>query len=167
MNRRPLLVLVLIAVLVGCQASAPPPAAPVNPAPAAAPAATPAVPAPADADEHEASEDAAATTAIPDTAAAIWQAIDAKRAELKTTVASGSLEQVHHQAFAIRDLVAALPAKSADLGPDAQATLANDAKFVATLASRLDETGDAGDRAATQANFDKLAALLDGMPRAK
>lgn len=93
-------------------------------------------------------------------AAAIWRVIDQKTTELDTTVQSGSLGEVHHIAFAIRDLVAALQSRSTGLAADQQIKVNNDVKFVATIADRLDASGDANDRAATQANFDKLTAVL-------
>ena len=164
MNARTLLFpLFLTGALAGCQAqqsdkpldttaTPPTPSTPVASEPAPATAAP---------------EAATEATPIPETADAIWQAIDQKTAELKATVASGSLENVHHQAFAIRDLVAALPAKSPTMTPEDQTQLQNAAKFVSTLADRLDESGDAGDRAAAQANFDKMVAVLSGIPRTK
>ena len=158
--------LVLISALAGCKANqssdtASTPAAPTAEAPAATP--MPAEPAAA----TTAPEADATPTAIPDTADGIWQAIDKHRVELKATIERGSLGEVHHHAFAIRDLVAALPAHSPTLPAEDQAKLADDVKFVATLASRLDETGDAGDKAGSQANYDKLVAVLNGITRTK
>lgn len=108
----------------------------------------------ADADE------AAEQITIPDNAAGILKAIDAKSAELKATIDSGKLDDVHHQAFAIRDLVAALPAKSASLPADQLARLKGNVKFVATLADRLDASGDANDLAGTKSNYAKLVKVL-------
>lgn len=99
-------------------------------------------------------------TVIPETTDAILQAIDAKSAELKKTIDGGALGEVHHQAFAIRDLVNALPAKSASLAADKLAKVKGEAKFVATLAERLDATGDAKDLAGTKQNYAKLTAVL-------
>lgn len=99
-------------------------------------------------------------TTIPATAEGVWQAIDAKAAELKKTIDKGDLGQVHHEAFAIRDLVAALPARSGALAPEKLAKVASGVKFVATLAERLDASGDAKDAAATKQNFEKLSTVL-------
>jgi hypothetical protein len=104
--------------------------------------------------------EAEAKTAIPETADAILLAIDTKSAELKKTIDSGALDEVHHQAFAIRDLVAALPAKSASLPADKLAKIRGNVKFVATLAERLDTTGDAKDMAGTKSNYAKLTTVL-------
>ena len=100
---------------------------------------------------------------IPATADGIWQAIDQHSAELDKVMQSGALEEVHHHAFAIRDLVAALPERSQSLPADKLAKVKGNVKFVATLAQRLDATGDAKDKAGTQANFEKLNKILEGM----
>lgn len=63
-------------------------------------------------------------------------------------------------AFAIRDLVAALPERSSSLSPDEKTKVQGDVKFVATLAERLDASGDAKDAVDTRGNFDKLASVL-------
>ncbi len=121
---------------------------------------------PADAHEPAAASPksgAAAETPIPSTAEGIWVAIDQKTAELKTTVKSGKLAEVHHLAFAVRDLVAALPEKSTTLTADQQAKVKGSVKFVATLAERLDASGDANDQAATQDNCEKLLKVLESL----
>ena len=97
---------------------------------------------------------------IPATLEGLWQAIDKKSAELKKTIDSGSLDQVHHEAFAIRDLVAGLPAKSGALPAENMAKVKSSIKFVATLAERLDATGDAKDAVGTKQNFEKLTSVL-------
>lgn len=99
-------------------------------------------------------------TVIPATLEGVWQAIDAKTAELKKTIDKGDLAEVHHHAFAIRDLVAALPGKSNALAPEALVKVKSGVKFVATLAERLDASGDAKDAPGTQQNFEKLTRLL-------
>ncbi len=108
---------------------------------------------------------------IPATLEGLWQSIDAKSAELKKTIEGGALDQVHHEAYAIRDLVAGLPAKSGGLPAESQAKVKSSVKFVATLAERLDATGDAKDAAGTKQNFDKLTSVLatlrDNYPASK
>lgn len=91
---------------------------------------------------------------------AIWADIDQKTADLAATIRSGKLADVHHAAFAIRDLAAKLPASLTVLPADKLVKVKSGVKFVATLAKRLDESGDAKDQAATQANFDSLLAVL-------
>ena len=86
------------------------------------------------------------------TVAGTWSAIDKETAALAEAIKTGKLAEVHHHAFAIRDLVRALPARSA-------AAKAN-ARFVDVLATRLDEAGDANDKAATESSFQKLQGVL-------
>jgi hypothetical protein len=104
--------------------------------------------------------EAATNTAIPETSVGIWQAIDVKSAALKKTIDAGTLDKVHHEAFAIRDLVAALPTHSKSLSADKLVKVHDGVKFVATLAARLDATGDAKDMAGTQQNYAKLMTVL-------
>jgi hypothetical protein len=104
-----------------------------------------------------------ATAAAPSTSAGIWQAIDSKTAELAKTIQSGKLTDVHHVAFAIRDLVATLPDHSSELSADKLAKVKAGVKFVATLADRLDASGDANDKAGAQDNADKLAGVLKSL----
>lgn len=124
------------------------------------------------ANQAEAAADAApmaeaAPMAIPATADAIWVEIDKHAGELKATIASGDLKEVHHHAFAIRDLVAALPSHSPQASTEDKAKLDSDIKFVSTLADRLDQSGDAGDKAGAQASFDQLSTVLTGITRTK
>ena len=107
-----------------------------------------------------AAESAEAKTAIPATSEAIWQSIDKETEQLATLIQSNKLEEVHQRAFAIRDLVAALPSRSASLGADKVAAVKANGKFVAALAERLDAAGDAKDKAGTAANFEKLKGVL-------
>ena len=106
---------------------------------------------------------AEAKVQIPATADAIWQAIDQKSDELAKLSQSGSLGDVHHIAFAIRDLVAALPEHSKTLSADQQSKVQGGVKFVATLAERLDASGDANDKAGVQDNYDKLKKVLESL----
>lgn len=97
---------------------------------------------------------------LPATAAGIWQLVDQETAELDKLIQSGRLEQVHHHAFAIRDLVTNLPAHAQARTPAQLARINSNVKFVTTLAERLDATGDAKDKAGTQANLAKLKQVL-------
>lgn len=160
------LALALAGTLAACNNNSAPEPAATESAPAATTESVPVATAPA-MTPAPGSEPTAATTPIPDSADGIWLAIDQHNAELKTTIANGDLKQVHHHAFAIRDLVAALPAHSPTLPAADQATLQNEIKFVTTLADRLDETGDAEDRAGAQSNYDQMATLLNGITRNK
>ena len=97
---------------------------------------------------------------IPDTAAGILKDVKQHEEELAKTISDKKLDDVHHHAFAIRDLVNALPDKSKDLTGDKLSKLKANAKFVADLAKRLDESGDGKDQAGTEANFKKLQGIL-------
>ncbi len=108
----------------------------------------------------DAAEKAASQIQLPTTSEAIWQSIDQETDQLAAIIQAGKLEEVHHHAFAIRDLVAALPAHSASLAADKLAQVKAHSKFVVTLAERLDATGDAKDKAGTESNFQKLKAVL-------
>ena len=99
-------------------------------------------------------------TVIPDTVGGIIKEIKSQETDLGKTIADKKLDEVHHHAFAIRDLVNALPKKSMSLDAGNLAKLKKDAKFVAALADRLDKSGDANDQAATEANFAKLQTVL-------
>lgn len=104
-----------------------------------------------------------AATPIPATSAAIWVSIDMHIAELKSLLAKNTLASVHQHAFAIRDLVRALPTHSAGLSPAALAAVGGQVKFVDTLATRLDASGDANDKAGTSANLAKLETILNSI----
>ncbi len=97
---------------------------------------------------------------IPATSAAIWQATDQQVAALSKAIQTEVFDEVHPRAFAIRDLVSALPSHSASLPPEKLAQVKASVQFVATLAERLDATGDAKDKAGTESNFKKLQGVL-------
>ena len=97
---------------------------------------------------------------IPATSEAIWQSIDKETPILDTLIRTGKLEELHHHAFAIRDLIAALPSRSGALPAEKIAQIKASGKFVATLAERLDSAGDAKDKAAAASNLLKLKEVL-------
>ncbi|HFE8370891.1 TPA: transporter [Legionella pneumophila] len=100
------------------------------------------------------------TQSIPKTIPAIWEAID-KHAESINQVLSGDdLTSIHQHAFAIRDLVNALPALSKDLSEEQKKTLQQNLSYVSQLATRLDKTGDANDKKGTETNWQKLQKVL-------
>ena len=107
-----------------------------------------------------AAEKTATQVQIPVTNEAIWRSIDQETEVLNALIQAGKFEEVHHRAFAIRDLVAALPARSGSLPPDKLAQVKTNVQFVVTLAQRLDATGDAKDKAGTESNFSKLQGVL-------
>ena len=100
---------------------------------------------------------------IPAGSEAIWRSIDKEIAILDTSIQTGKLEDLHHHAFAIRDLVAALPSRSGSLPAKKTAQIKAYGKFVATLAERLDAAGDSNDRPAAASNLLKLKSVLKTM----
>ena len=107
-----------------------------------------------------AEEEKSEPTQIPATSTAIWQAIDQQTAALDQIIKAGKLEDVHHHAFAIRDLVNALPSKSSALTAAQLTQVKESGKYVATLANRLDAAGDAKNMADTLTHFQRLKDLL-------
>jgi len=97
---------------------------------------------------------------IPATIGGIWAEVKEHEEQLGKIIAEKKLDKVHEVAFEIRDLVNALPDKSMDLPADKLARVKSNAKYVADIAKRLDESGDAGDQIVTKTNFEKLQGFL-------
>ncbi len=104
-------------------------------------------------EEHEKGE----KTKIPATAEAIFKAIHEEHGELKKTIEAKKLADVHHHAFAIRDLAAALPAKAP---ADHKGHVESTAKNIGKLAESLDEAGDSNNQAACESGLKKMDALI-------
>ena len=94
---------------------------------------------------------------IPDTTEGIFKAIHEHHMELAATVKSKKLEDVHHHAFAIRDLAKALPAKAA---ADKKKQVEGAVKNISKLADDLDKAGDDGKQVETEALLKKLDGVL-------
>lgn len=97
---------------------------------------------------------------IPRTTAGIWAAVTKETDDITKAIQEGKLQELHHHAYAIRDLVAALPERSSALPSGDLATLKADVRFVATLAQRLDAAGDSNDKTESISNFNKLKTIL-------
>jgi len=97
---------------------------------------------------------------VPDNLNGIWDEIHKHHHELADTVKAHKLAEVHHHAFAIRDLGKALPAK---VPSEHKKHIENLVKKVSQIAEDLDKSGDAGDQAKTEANLKKLDAILKDM----
>ena len=94
---------------------------------------------------------------IPATVEGIFKEIHEHHGELAAVVKNKKLADVHHHAFAIRDLAKALPAKAeADKKKQVEGTVKN----ISKLADDLDKSGDDGDQAKTEANLKKLDGML-------
>lgn len=91
---------------------------------------------------------------------AAWAKIEASAADLDKTVKAGKLGDVHEVAFAIRDDVVTLPAKSAALSADKKKKLAGYAKTVSEIAGLLDKYGDAGDAKGVKAQHERMKTTL-------
>ena len=94
---------------------------------------------------------------MPETADGIMTEIHKHHGELADVVKSKKLADVHHHAFAIRDLANGLPAKVAAVK---KARVEGSVKNIAKLAEDLDKTGDDNNQAATEANLKKLDGVL-------
>ena len=109
------------------------------------------------AEEHEHKE---GKEKIPATIAGIWHEAREHEEELGKIITDKKFDKVHEVAFEIRDMINALLDKSMDLPADKLTQVRSNAKYVVDIAKRLDESGDAGDQAGTEANFKKLHGLL-------
>ncbi len=105
------------------------------------------------AEEHE----EGAKMKIPETTEGIFKEIATHQTELKETITAKKLTDVHHHAFAIRNLAAALPVKAA---ADKKAAVESTSKNIAKLAGDLDEAGDGGNQAACEGGLKKMDALI-------
>ena len=110
--------------------------------------------------DHAEHKEAGEKVKVPDTLDGIWAEIHSHHKELADTVKSKKLEDVHHHAFAIRDLAKGLPAK---VPAEHKKHIENMVKKLSQLADDLDKSGDAGDQAKTEANLKKLDSLLKDM----
>ncbi len=112
-------------------------------------------------EKHEHKEgEAHGKVKVPDTLDGIWKEIHGHHQQLKDVVKENKLAEVHEHAFAVRDLAKALPAKSP---PEHKKHIENLVKKVSQIAADLDKSGDAGDKAATEANLKKFDAALRSM----
>lgn len=107
--------------------------------------------------DHKDHKEGHAAVKVPDTVDGILADMHKHQKELAATVTAKKLGDVHHHAFAIRDLAKALPAKA---HPDHKKMVENAVKKVSQLAEDLDKSGDAGDQAKTEANLKKMDAAL-------
>lgn len=92
-------------------------------------------------------------TKIPASVEDIWKKIHEQQGKLTGVVAQKDLGEAHDHAFAIRDLVKALPAKvPAEDKPKAEAG----AKEITKIAADIDKAGAAKAQKATEANVKKM-----------
>lgn len=92
-------------------------------------------------------------TKIPATAEDIWKEIHKQQGKLTSVVAQKDLGEAHDHAFAIRDLVKALPAK---VPAEQKAKAEAGAKDITKLAADIDKSAAAKAQKATEANVKKM-----------
>ena len=114
---------------------------------------------PDEAEHHEGAHTSGASHAETKSLGELWRGVKAHETELQRLVQAKDLGKVHETAFALRDLVAAMPDKST-LPPEQLVKLKGNAKYVATIAARLDSAGDANDQAATESSLKQLQSVL-------
>lgn len=110
--------------------------------------------------------ESAETVAPAGTTGAIWTQIGDEETKLSTAIQNGQLKDVHHLAFAIRDLVVGLAEKANAASPATAPTLNGMVDQVKASATKLDELGDAGNLNGTQAEFAKLQTVLGSIKSA-
>lgn len=96
-------------------------------------------------------------TKIPATVELIWKEIHKQQGKLAKVVADKDLGEAHDHAFAIRDLVKALPAK---VPPENKAKADEAAKEIAKIAKDIDQSGAARAQKATEANVKKMSEAV-------
>jgi hypothetical protein len=92
-------------------------------------------------------------TKIPVTVEDIWKKIHEQQGKLAGVVAQKDLGEAHDHAFAIRDLVKALPAK---VPAEQKAKAEAGAKDITKLAADIDKSAAAKAQKATEANVEKM-----------
>jgi hypothetical protein len=131
--------------------------------PVASSQAVPEAAAPSGEAEHGESAEAVTPAA---TAGEIWTQIGEEQGKLSAAIQNGQLQDVHHLAFGIRDLVVALADKANAASPAGTPGLNGMVEQVKGSAIKLDELGDAGNLSGTQAEFAKLETVLGAIKAA-
>lgn len=99
-------------------------------------------------------------TKIPATVEEIWKEIHKQEGTLAKVVAAKDLGEAHDHAFAIRDLVKALPGKVA---ADNKIKAEESAKEITKLTADIDKSGAAGAQKATEENVKTLGAAIKAL----
>jgi hypothetical protein len=100
---------------------------------------------------------------IPATIADILAAVDGRVAAIDQAIADGKLAKVHGEAFAARDLLAALPGTVDGLNPAEAKALDTAIGRIRQQAGLLDRFGDAGDVAQTRAVLARFKTEIAGI----
>ena len=101
--------------------------------------------------------------AVPATSDEILAAVDQRIAAIDQAIAGGKLAKVHGEAFAARDLLAALPEKVTGLNPEEAKALDAAIGRIRQQAALLDKFGDAGDAAQTRAVLARFKKEIAGI----
>jgi hypothetical protein len=96
-------------------------------------------------------------TKIPATVEDIWKEIQKQQGKLASVVAKKDLGEAHDHAFAIRDLVKALPAK---VPAESKAKAEEGAKEITKLAADIDKSSAAKAQKTTEANVKKMDTAI-------
>ncbi len=110
--------------------------------------------------QHGSSGHTKAMMAGAKTPQAVLKMADKHLALLTSTIKSKKLASVHEHAFAVRDAVKMLPGVSKSLPAATQTRLATGIKTVSSLAAELDEAGDSGNQAETEALHKRLVTTI-------
>jgi len=108
-------------------------------------------------DDHGHSHD---EVAIPATLEALLSEVDARIAAIEAAITGNQLAKVHDEAFAARDLIAAIPGKVDSLSDGESKALSASIARIKQQAGLLDKFGDAGDAAQTKAVMAKFKAEI-------
>ncbi|MDS4031116.1 MAG: hypothetical protein RKO66_13750 [Candidatus Contendobacter sp.] len=103
------------------------------------------------------------SVAIPATVDALLAAVDQRVAAIDQAIVAGKLAKVHNEAFAARDLLAALPGKVAGLDPTETKALDAAIGRIRQQAGLLDKFGDAGDAGQTRAVLARFKTEIAGI----
>lgn len=95
---------------------------------------------------------------IPATLEALLSGVDHRVAAIDAAIAGGQLAKVHGEAFAARDLIAAIPGMVSGLSDADSKSLSAGIARIRQQAGLLDKFGDAGDAAQTKAVLAKFKA---------
>ncbi len=95
----------------------------------------------------------------------IWKEIKGHEEHLGQVIETNQLDQVHEVAFIIRDLTKALYEKSKSISSVKEAKLKVSVDEVSKIADRLDQYGDARDKAKTEEWFTKLQETLGAIEK--
>ena len=114
----------------------------------------------ADHAEHgESAESLAPAATVP----GIWSQIETEQKRLADVIDDGQLDQVHHVAFGVRDLVIALADHAKGAMPASATQLDALVEQVKASATKLDAAGDSGDLGGSKAEFSKLGVTLESL----